>query len=254
MAAWVDRLLMQGAILGLVALVLVQALMTQPSLRRLLVLHHDGLEGVRWEELMPRPAGAPGPVAPPAQAGAAGSAAAPAVPTPRGPTAAGLPPAGQGGARPAAPAAGGPGPAAGVAVPGTAGARVPPAGGATAPSPGSAAFVASGPAVPATAAAGPGQVTVTLLGRPAAPGVRLLVGGQPAAEFTAGQVTVQVWPGQALAVDARAVADPLTFRVVAVRGLSAPALGSQVVTRGNVQVIGLARAAQQEFGGAGANR
>ncbi len=173
LADWVERILLQLVILGLVALVLVQALWTQPTLRKWAVLA-DQLEGVNWGELLPRRSAD---LSPPASGNAAALAAG----------------------------------------------------------------AANGPARAVTGRVPTGQVTVMLMSRRSAPGVKLLVDGLPVAEFSRGAASVKVLPGQQLAVDGRAEPTTLTFRVVATSDLQEPALGTQVITFGDLRPLGTAR-------------
>lgn len=89
LADWVERLLLQLVILGLVALVLAQMLLAAPALRRWLTLA-DRLEGVDWASLAPpaaasaRPAPAAAAPPPAAPAGAPPAAAAPEAARPAG--------------------------------------------------------------------------------------------------------------------------------------------------------------------------
>lgn len=95
--------------------------------------------------------------------------------------------------------------------------------------------------VAATTAAS-ASVTVQCMTKREAPRADLLVDGKVVGHFSAGSVTAQIAPGQILSVDGSAYSEPLTFRVVAAPGLSSPALGTNVTTRANRQVLGTARA------------
>jgi hypothetical protein len=101
-------------------------------------------------------------------------------------------------------------------------------------------------AVAASTAPAEMTVTVFLVTRPSAPAVKLLVGGRPAGDFARGTVTARVEPGQTVAVDATAVAEKLTFRVIGSKGLASPALGAEVTTEGSRQSLGMVRPAARQ--------
>lgn len=82
-------------------------------------------------------------------------------------------------------------------------------------------------------------ITVVCTTKRAEPGARLLVNGRPVGNFAGGSVSTAVLPGQTVAIDGTAVAEPLTFRVVGPPDLLTPALGSSVTTNGNVQSLGI---------------
>lgn len=84
-------------------------------------------------------------------------------------------------------------------------------------------------------------ITVVLVTRRSAPEVKLLVNGRPAGDFANGSVSSRVSPGSSVAIDGRAIAEPLRFRVVAAPGLSEPSWGREVVTEGNLKPLGTAR-------------
>ena len=87
------------------------------------------------------------------------------------------------------------------------------------------------------------MVRVDLLGRPRAPGAVLLRDAVPVARFSGGSVAVAVAPGDLLEVDATLYPQPLTFEVVQARGLSEPAPGTRVTTRGDIVALGRVRLA-----------
>lgn len=223
---YVERILLHLTIVGLVALVLVQMLLTQPPLRRLVVFA-DRLEGVDWEALLSRPEMAgrmryPG----------IGGPSAGRAPDPDEPAAGSAQP---GGARAATDPKAATGAGAGTdaeaateAGAGTDAGRPPPAAG---PGEGEA---------PALGRVAAGRLTVTLISQPSAPGAYLLLDGRRAADFRQGSVTVRVRAGQRVEVDGRAVLSALTFRVTAVEGLSEPRLGEQITTDGDLAVLGVA--------------
>ncbi len=86
-------------------------------------------------------------------------------------------------------------------------------------------------------------VRVDLLSRPSAPRAVLLRDAVPVARFSGGSVTVAVAPGDLLEVDATSYPQPLTFEVVEAKGLSEPAPGARVTTRGDIVPLGRVRLA-----------
>lgn len=73
----------------------------------------------------------------------------------------------------------------------------------------------------------------------AAPRALLLVDDHPAGDFSTGSVTVDVAPGQLLAIDGRAYARPLVFRVAyAGPDLASPSAGARVATLGDIVLVG----------------
>lgn len=90
---------------------------------------------------------------------------------------------------------------------------------------------------------GPMRLRIVLRTRRSAPEARLRVNGNIVGNFQEGSVTVDVRPGQVLAIDGTAYREALTFRVVERTGLDAPELGAQVTTQGDQQQLGIVRAA-----------
>lgn len=206
----VERLLLHLTIVGLVTLVLVQMLLTQPPLRRLAVFA-DRMEGVDWEALLVR----------------RDLAGIPSVPPDPGRTPS--PPGAQTGASQ-------PGTGGGASLPrtgdGTSPAREREAG---------ASAAEQGEVAPALGPVREGRIIVTLISQPSAPGARLLVDGRAAGDFRQGAVTARVRAGQRVEVDGRAVQASLTFRVTMVEGLDEPQLGEQITTDGDLAVLAVAR-------------
>lgn len=87
-------------------------------------------------------------------------------------------------------------------------------------------------------------VKVTLLTRPSAPDAWLLVNKSPAANFTSGEATSKVYPGDVIEINGAAYNEPLTFRVT---GISDPEklkemkLGNEATTRGGLAWLGEVR-------------
>lgn len=101
---------------------------------------------------------------------------------------------------------------------------------------------------PVLAASGqvtPMRVQVMSVTRRNLPGAKLLVDGKPVGDFGTGSVTVDLRPGQVLAVDGAAYPEALGFRVVEATGLAAPSAGTSVTTRGDRQRLGVARAPER---------
>ncbi|BDG60495.1 hypothetical protein [Caldinitratiruptor microaerophilus] len=205
----VERLLLHLTILGLVTLVLVQMLLTQPPLRRLAVFA-DRLEGVDWEALLAR----------------RDLAGIPTVTPDTGRT----PP--QGATSGTSQRGTGGGPSLPRTGDGTSPARERAAG---------ASAAGQGEVAPALGPVREGRITVTLISQPSAPGARLLVDGRAAGDFRRGALTTRVRAGQRVEVDGRAVQASLTFRVTMVEGLDEPQLGEQITTDGDLAVLAVAR-------------
>ncbi|MFO7173331.1 MAG: hypothetical protein DIU70_010260 [Bacillota bacterium] len=206
---WADRferILIQLVNLGLVVLAATLLIMTQPQIRRAVVLL-ERLEGSRggpggpgWQQVPGNP-GSPGGLqgvgSPPAPGG--GSPPAPAGGAPAG------------GAQTQPPPSGGPG------------AQTPPAG--------------NGAAVPASAPLAPARISLALLTRARAPEARLLVGNRVAGDFGSGRVEATVRPGETVTLDGTDAPGGLTFRVVAADGFLSHLLGREVTTQGDRQVL-----------------
>ena len=88
------------------------------------------------------------------------------------------------------------------------------------------------------------SITIVLASQRSAPGVKLLVGGKVAGDFTGGSVTAAVTPGTELAIDARSHNGPLRFWIVAAPGLSQPRPGQEWTAQGNILRLGTARGNQ----------
>lgn len=82
------------------------------------------------------------------------------------------------------------------------------------------------------------RIRVVSVTRRTVPEAKLLVDGEPVADFRTGSVSVDVRPGQVLTIDGTALDAPVTFRVVEAAGLSSPGLGLSVTTRGDSQSLG----------------
>lgn len=95
------------------------------------------------------------------------------------------------------------------------------------------------------AAAEPITLTVVSLTRRSVPQARLLVGGKAVGTFASGTVTAEVKAGQKVEVEAAAVPEALSFRVVGSPALVQPALGSTVTTRGDTQSLGTVQVARR---------
>ncbi|MCG0237812.1 MAG: hypothetical protein L6E13_00615 [Firmicutes bacterium] len=201
---WADRferILIQLVNLGLVVLAATLLIMTQPQIRRAVVLL-ERLEGSRGGS------GGPGWQQVPGNPG-----------LPAGPQGVGPQPA-PGGGSPPAPAGG----AENLPAPsGSPGAQTAPTG--------------NGGAVPATAPLAPARISLALLTRARAPEVRLLVGSRVAGDFGSGRVEATVRPGETVTVDGTGAPGGLTFRVVAADGFLSHLLGREVTTRGDRQVL-----------------
>lgn len=81
-------------------------------------------------------------------------------------------------------------------------------------------------------------VTLALVDRPAAPGLRVLLNGYAVADFSRPSVTVVVYPGDELALDGRAEPEAVRVRVVDAAELVAPAEGIEVEVRGDLRSLG----------------
>lgn len=84
-------------------------------------------------------------------------------------------------------------------------------------------------------------VTLVLVDRPTAPGVRLLLNGYAVADFSQPSVTVVVYPGDELVLDGRGEPAPVRVRVVDSSDLVAPAEGTELVVRGDRVSLGRVR-------------
>lgn len=87
-------------------------------------------------------------------------------------------------------------------------------------------------------------VTLVLVNRPAAPGLRLLLNGYAVADFSHPTVTVVVHPGDELTLDGRADPESARVRVVDAADLAAPPEGAEFEVRGDVRSLGEVRARQ----------
>lgn len=85
------------------------------------------------------------------------------------------------------------------------------------------------------------RLTVQLDTMRSAPWARLMVDGKAVADFSEGQATAQVMPGDLVAVDGSYYERDLTFHVIAAQGLESPQLGKEVTTRGDRQSLGVVR-------------
>lgn len=101
------------------------------------------------------------------------------------------------------------------------------------------------PIVAASGTASTMRVKVMSVTRRTLPGAKLLVDGKPVGDFGTGSVSVDLRPGQVLAVDGAAYPEALGFRVVEATGLAAPSAGTSVTTRGDRQRLGVARAPER---------
>lgn len=97
------------------------------------------------------------------------------------------------------------------------------------------------PSLPATAAPARLAVTLALDGPEAFPDLAVLVNGHRVASFARRWVTVEVLPGDLLAVDARCCGGPLVVRVAgASRAVVRPAAGDRFPLRGG-RIVPLGR-------------
>jgi hypothetical protein len=85
------------------------------------------------------------------------------------------------------------------------------------------------------------SITVSLMSHRSADQVRLLLDGESVGDFRSGRITTPVKAGQVLVIDANRSPEPMTFRVVGATGLSSPALGKNLTTRGDRQTLGVVR-------------
>lgn len=93
--------------------------------------------------------------------------------------------------------------------------------------------------VPATASPARLPVVLAIEGREAAPGVKVLVNGRPAAAFDQAVVHLKVNPGDAVSIDARCCPDPVRVRVLATgQGVLRPVPGQRVLAAGRVVTLG----------------
>lgn len=82
-------------------------------------------------------------------------------------------------------------------------------------------------------------LTLLVVDRPSAAGLRLLVNGHPVADFAHPQMTVPVRDGDRLDLDGRGVRGSLRVRVVdAAPGVRWPPEGLEVAVRGDVRPLG----------------
>jgi len=89
------------------------------------------------------------------------------------------------------------------------------------------------------------RVRVVSVTRRTVPEAKLLVDGEPVADFRTGSVEVDVRPGQVLTIDGTGLDGPVTFRVVEASGLASPGLGLSVTTRGDSQSLGRVQVASR---------
>lgn len=99
------------------------------------------------------------------------------------------------------------------------------------------------PASGAIAAPETYTLIIALEGQRSAPEAQLLIDEKAAGSFADGKVTAKVKPGQVVAIDGKGAKQLLSFKVVGAAGLSSPAWGSKVTTRGDRQTLGLVKAA-----------
>lgn len=86
-------------------------------------------------------------------------------------------------------------------------------------------------------------VTVAVVSRPSAPGVRLLLNGYAVADLAEPVAVIQVHPGDRLELDGSADAAPVRVRVVDVSpGLASPREGAEVEVRGDRRLLAEVRA------------
>ncbi|MEX2355427.1 MAG: hypothetical protein WD535_00190 [Thermaerobacterales bacterium] len=85
-------------------------------------------------------------------------------------------------------------------------------------------------------------ISIALINRPRAPHAFLIINGVAAAEFTDGQIAVEVRPGDRLEIDGGNVAEELIFRVIDTSpGISEPRDGTELTVTSARVSLGVVR-------------
>jgi len=88
-------------------------------------------------------------------------------------------------------------------------------------------------------------LTIMLVSAESAADAAVVVNGRRVAYFEGGKVKVAVEPGDLVELDAADVANELTFRVVAASpSVTKPELGTELTTRGTIEMLGEVRVAE----------